>query len=250
VIVGDTNETEIINEANKHISNWEKESTSLPNLPSNQNFETNDTRIVLIDKPNSPQSMLRIGHLTVPFTHPDARTLNVINYILGGNPSSRLFLNLREDKGYSYGYYSSIEWQHTQSPLISGGSVQSESTKESILEVISEFEKINKTSKIKKDEFQIAKDGLLRNFSSNFENQSQIVNQLQHIIHFNLDITYLSTIIDFLNNLTLNSLHEISERWIKPNELQILVVGDKSKIYNNLKEIGLPIITLNTKEDF
>ena len=110
--------------------------------------------------------------------------------------------------------------------------------------------KINKTSKIKKNEFQIAKDGLLRNFSSNFENQAQIVNQLQHIIHFNLDITYLSTIIDFLNNLTLNSLHEISERWIKPNELQILVVGDKSKIYNNLKEIGLPIITLNTKEDF
>ena len=96
--------------------------------------------------------------------------------------------------------------------------------------MISEFKKIQKTSKVKKDEFQIAKDGLLRNFSSNFENQSQIVNQLQHIIHFNLDTTYVSTIIDFLNNLTLNSLHEISERLIKPNELQILVIGDKSKI--------------------
>ena len=250
VIVGDTNETEIINEANKHISNWKKEITPLTNISSNQNCETNNSKIILIDKPNSPQSMLRIGHLTVPFTHPDARTLNVINYILGGNPSSRLFLNLREDKGYSYGYYSSIEWQHTQSPFISGGSVQSESTTESILEVISEFKKIQKTSKVKKDEFQIAKDGLLRNFSSNFENQSQIVSQLQHIINFNLDTTYVSTIIDFLNNLTLNSLHDISERLINPNKLQILVIGDKSKIYNNLKEIGLPIITLDAIEDF
>ena len=250
VIVGDTNETEIINEANKHISKWKKESIPLPNLLSTQKFETNDIRIFLIDKPNSPQSILRIGHLTVPFAHPDARALNLINYILGGNPSSRLFLNLREDKGYSYGYYSSINWQHAQSSLVSGGSVQSESTKESILEVISEFEKIQKSHKIRKNEFQIAKDGLLRNFSANFESQSQIVNQLQNIIHFNLDDNYLSTIFDFLNNLTLNSLHEISERWIKPNELQILVIGDKAKIYNNLKEIGLPIITLNTKEDF
>ena len=100
------------------------------------------TTIYLADKPGAPQSVVRSGYLTVPRHHPDYLALNLLNYILGGQFSARLNMNLRQDKGYSYGYMSSIEWLTGPSALTAGGSVQTEVTKESVAETVKEFEEI------------------------------------------------------------------------------------------------------------
>ena len=242
MIVGDTNETEIINEANKHISNWKKEITPLENISSIQNIETNSSKIVLIDKPNSPQSMLRIGHLTVPFTHSDARTLNVINYILVGNPSSRLFLNLREDKGYSYGYMSSIKWLDGPSPFFAGGSVQTEVTRESLIETFKEFSDIRDKNPVTDTEFNDAVNNVLRGLPSNFETISQLVDQMSNIALYGLPDDYYSHYPQDIAKVKIEDVQRVAHKYMESEPDLILVVGDKVQLDSKLQDLGYEII--------
>ena len=103
---------------------------------------TNATTIYLVDRPGAPQSVIRAVHSLVPRLHPDYFPLLLANYSFGGQFSARLNQNLRQDKGYSYGYMSSIQWLRRPSLLVAGGSVQSNATGESVYETLKEFREV------------------------------------------------------------------------------------------------------------
>ena len=120
--------------------------------------------------------------------------------------------------------------------------MQTEVTKESVLETIKEFSDIRESRPVTDDEFSDAKDGLLRGLPSNFETQHQILQQLTRIVTFDLPDDYFSQYVDILNAITLDDVRGIAKERLDDAHLKVLVVGDKSVIEEGLRELGHPII--------
>ena len=141
LVVAGKSKSEVTSEIKESLSSWlnkkQKPYNEVKTLGLDPIAQSGPS-IYILDKPNSPQSVIRAGMLTIKRTDPDYFAMTLINYIFGGQPTSRLFKNLRQDKGYSYGYYSTIEWAESASLLLAGGSVETKVTKESIVEPLKE----------------------------------------------------------------------------------------------------------------
>ena len=185
--------------------------------------------IYLIDRPGAAQSVIRAGHLTIPRTHEDYYAVAFLNYVLGGEYSSRLNMNLRQEKGYSYGFYSSIIWMKSRSAWLARGSVQTEVTSESVQEIINEFQGIKYENPISEKEFAIAKDGLIKSIPSQYETNSQIMSQMVRLINFGLPLDHFKQSIEKLHSLELNEVLSAATKHVMDTQLQIIIVGDKSK---------------------
>ena len=183
--------------------------------------------------------------MTIDRHHDDYQTMNLVNYVFGAQPTARLFMNLRQDKGYSYGYYSSIEWLTGPSALFAGGSVETGVTKESVIETLKEFADIRGERPVTEEEFTSAKDGLFRGFPSQFETQGQILQQLSQVVIFGLPDDYMSTVIPRLEAITLEDVHRVSADRIDDSHLAVLVVGDREAVEPGLSELGLPIVAVD-----
>ena len=245
LVVGDISGKDVLSQAEIHFGDWNHsvQCSKLDGKPDGA--DDKQTTIYLVDKPGAAQSIIRAGHLTIPRHHPDYLALNLLNYVFGSQPTSRLFMNLRQDKGYSYGYYSSIEWHTGRSSILAGGAVETAVTKESVMETLKEFADIKGGRPVTESEFQAAHDGLSRGFPSQFETQGQILSQLIQLEMFELPDTYYSNYLANLDAITLGDLHRVATDRIHDRHLSILVVGDKSIVGPSLSELGLPIINVN-----
>jgi zinc protease len=199
----------------------------------------------LVDRPGAPQSVIRAMHTTIPRRHPDYFGLTMANYAFGGQFSARLNQNLRQDKGYSYGYQSHIQWHQSLSLMLAGGSVQTEATKESVIETLKEFNEVRGDRPITQDELDGAKEGVLRGYPASFERPSAVLGQLLQMVQFGLPDNYFHTVRSSIEALTLADVHRIVEEWIRPDQLKILVVGDRQEVELGLKELEIPIVYLD-----
>ncbi len=213
---------------------------SPPVFPTNQ-LKNSVGGIYVIDRPGSAQSVIRAGHLTIPRDHQDYFSLAFGNYVLGGEYSSRVNMNLRQDKGYSYGFYSSIDWGQHSSTWLIRGSVQTEVTFESVKEILFEINGINGSKPISSKEFEDSKQGLLKGIPSQFESSNQMLNQLIKLVQFNLPDNDFSESIKKIEALTLDEVNLASKNHFKPDESVIVIVGDKEKFIGQLETLKLPI---------
>src|SRR5262249_18425615 len=117
------------------------------------------TTIYLVDKPGAAQSVIAAGQVTVPRLHPDYVPLSVMNMAFGGQFTARLNMNLREDKGYTYGYRSRFDWRKSRSNFSAGGAVQTAVTKEALIETLKEFDDLVRGRPIGEDEFERSRLG-------------------------------------------------------------------------------------------
>ena len=246
IVVGNVEFEEVLSMAENQLGDWQnphEDQGLIEDLIPNNN--TQSTTIFLADKPGAPQSVIKAGQLTIPIDNPEYYSMHLLNYIFGGHPSSRLFMNLRQDKGYSYGYYSSIDWSSGPSAFFAGGSVETKVTKESIVETLKEFEDISKNRPITKNEYESSIEGILMGFPARFESQRQLLQQLSYQTIFGLSDDYYSHFIDNLQAVTLAHLHSVAAEKIEPNNLKVLVIGDKTVVEPSLRELGLPIISVD-----
>ena len=245
IIVGDLSIDEAVEAANETFGAWER-----GNLPETASDLTADrplraaTTIHLADKPGAAQSVVRAGHLTMSRNDPGYLPLNVLNYIFGGQFGARLNMNLRQDKGYSYGYMSSIDWNLGPSMLIAGGGVQTAVTKETVIETLKEFDDIVGDRPVASDEFEDAIAGILRSIPSQFETQYQIISQLTRQVAFDLPDDYFAQFPDKLTELGLEDIRAAADH-LDTRNLNIVIVGDASAIRTGLEEIGLPIVEID-----
>ena len=165
--------------------------------------------------------------------------------MFGGQPSARLFLNLREDKGYSYGYYSSIDWVTGPSMLMAGGAVQTEVTRESVVETLKEYADIKGARPVTKEEYDDARDGIFRGFPSMFETQGQLMQQLMRLVMFGLPDYYYSKYMEDLQVVTLEQLNRVAAKRVDDAGLTLLVVGDRAVVEPGLKEEGLRVAPID-----
>ena len=244
IVVGDVNIDEVVKRAESVFGSWKGGSPSA-NVHATIVPTDGKATIYLVDRPGAPQSVIRALHATIPRLHPDYLGLTLMNYAFGGQFSARLNQNLRQDKGYSYGYQSHVQWHRGPSLMLAGGSVQTEVTKESVFETLKEFNEVRGDRPISESELENARQSVLRSFPANFERPGAVMGQVLQIVQFGLPDDYLQTVRSNVESVTLDDVHRITQELVRPDQLKILVVGDRQLVEKGLRELDLPMVVLD-----
>ncbi len=247
IAVGDVDRDALVERAEDALGGWSANGSAPADEAHGPADERGPTTIYLVDRPGAPQSVIRAGHVTVPRHDPDFFAMTLVNYVFGAHPTARLFMNLRQDKGYSYGYYSGIDWLTGPSALVAGGSVQTAVTKEALAETLKEFADIRGDRPVTPAEMSEAKQGIYRSFPSQFETQGQVLEGLGRMVSFDLPLDYFETFIPSLDAVSLESARETASRRIHDSELIVLVVGDRNAIEPGVQELGHPIVQVDAE---
>ena len=197
-------------------------------LPSN-----NHTQFYMIHKDEAAQSEIRIGHIANKRTDPDYFTKLIMNSILGGQFSSRLNLNLREDKGFTYGVSSGFHYNRSFGHFQISTSVQSENTGETLREIEKEIYEIKKN--ISHEEIDFSKSYLIKRFPAMFETYSQVANNLTSLVHYSLEENYFNNYIQNIENCTKQEIEDAAKKKIASDKLIYLIVGDREIIMPQLR---------------
>jgi zinc protease len=237
IVAGDTNMNTLKPKLEKAFANWKPANIPTTNFPEIKAFER--PGIYLIDKPGAAQSVIMIGQVGVPRDNPDYYALQVMNSILGGGGSARLFMNLREDKGYTYGAYSGFAYRRGAGPFTASAGVQTAVTKESVIEFMKEINGIRGAIPISKAEFEANKQSLIRSFPGDFETNGQIANQFAGLVTYNLPDSYFNEYIRNINAVTMEDINRVANKYLTPDKMAILVVGDKAVVEPKLREIDV-----------
>jgi zinc protease len=162
-----------------------------------------------------------------------------MNDMLGGSFSSRLNMNLREDKGYTYGAGSGFAFRRGAGPFSANAQVQTAVTKESIQEFLKELNGIRGGIPITDKELETSKQSLIRGYPQGFETNGQIANQLSNLVVFGLPDTYFNDYIRHVNAVTMADVNRVANKYLTPDRMAILVVGDRGVIAPKLQEIDV-----------
>jgi zinc protease len=192
------------------------------------------TKIYLIDRPGSVQSSVKIGNVGISKTDPDYFSTMVANQILGGSANSRLFLNIRENKGYTYGAYSGFSARKLPGEFAASASVRTPVTAPSLVEFLYELNRI-RTLPVTKDELTSAKKYLVGNYELGFETQGAVASRLLEQKLYGFPDDYLETYTAKVNSVSPEDVRRVAHKHIDYNNLVITIVGDAKQIEPDLK---------------
>ncbi len=196
-------------------------------------------RVHIIDKQDAPQSELRVGHVGLPRKNPDFFPTLVMNAVLGGLFGSRINLNLREARGYTYGASSYYDWRRGRGPFVVSTAVQSEVTAPALREIFLEIERI-RSDRISEEELSLARDYLDGVFPIRYESTAAIASALASLVIYGLPADYYDTYRAHIRSVSIDDILEAAQAHLHPNELQTVVVGDAKVIRDSVAtlEIG------------
>lgn len=202
-------------------------------------------RIFLVDRPGSVQASLKLGNVAIKKTDPDYFPFLIANQILGGAAHSRLFLNIREQKGYTYGAYSGFAARKQPGAFAAEAEVRTEVTSPSIQEFLYELDRIRNV-KVADKELQDAKTYLSGSYQLGLETQAGLAQRLLESQLYELPKDYLETYTSKISAVTADDIRRAAHRFIGSNDLTIVVVGDAAKIKSDL-EYYAPVEVYDTK---
>jgi len=197
------------------------------------------TRLVVVSRPGAPQSELRIGHVAVARNTPDYHALVAANMVLGGQFVSRINLNLREDKGLTYGARTSFDFRRLAGPFSLQVSVQTVATARAIEESIGEIAAIRGPRPITSDELSLGIAALTRGYARNFETAEQVARAATQIALYDLPDDYFVQFVPRIESVTPAEVTRASAEHLHPEQLLTLVVGDLDVIGKDLEQLGL-----------
>ncbi len=235
-IVGDINKAEAEKLVGKYFGTWTagevpKFSYETPSAPSM-------TQVAIVDRPQSVQSVINITYpVDLKPGHPDVVKSRVMNTILGGGFSSNLMQNLREDHAYTYGAGSSLSSDKLVGSFNAGASVRNEVTDSSVVEFMYELNRI-KTEPITEQQLQSIKNYITGSFARSLESPQTIANFALNIERYGLAKDYYANYLKNIQNVTLADVTEMANKYIKPENAHIVVVGKASEIAEKLKQFG------------
>jgi zinc protease len=237
VVVGDTTLKEIKPLLEKSFAGWAEGQAPDLELPTRQQPEK--TQVYIVDKPGAAQSLLLAGSLAPPRNDPDDVPLQVLNTVLGGQFTSRLNMNLREDKGYTYGAFTGYFDARGQGTLFGFSQVRTDVTKESIAEMIKEFREIRDTRPPTADEIRRAQDNMTLSLPGQYESLAEIAGKITDIVTYDLPDDYYDRFSEKVRQTDTESLTELASRRLLPDQMVIVVVGDRETIEESIRELGL-----------
>lgn len=187
-------------------------------------------RLVLVDRPGAPQSELRIGHAAARRATPDYHALVVLNAILGGQFVSRLNLTLREEKGYTYGVRSALDWRRGAGPFIVQTSVQTDATAAAAAEILREMEEIATVRPPTWRELELARASLTRGYARNFETAEQIARAIVQLVVHELPDDTFDEFVEKVRGVGAEAVVDAARRHLRPAHAHVIVVGDRSRV--------------------
>lgn len=235
IVVGDIELGEVVTELESTFGGWEKK--DVPGVTVPVSSPPASSVIFLIDKLDAAQSQIRIGHLGTDRGTPDYFPLLVMNTILGGQFTSRINLNLREDKGYTYGARSDFDFRKTAGPFVARGGFRTDVTDSSVAELMKELRRVG-SGDVTDEELEFAKNSLIQRLPRRFETPGAIASRLGQIALYDLPDDYYNNYVQNIQNVTLEDVNRVGEHYINPNSSIIVVVGDVAKVKEALEALG------------
>ena len=248
-VVGDTTMEEMLPLLNRSLGSWRAGNGEIPQ----KNIATVELpaqgKVIIVDKPGSPQSLILAGHTAPPANAPNAIAIDAMNDVLGGQFTARVNMNLREDKGWAYGAYTFLQGARGQRPYLVYAPVQTDKTKESIAELISELNAIKTTRPATEDEIQRAIYANTRTLPGAFETAGAVLGSLTSSARYGRDWNYPETLTDKFNALTSDEIAAAAEQVVHPESLVWVVVGDREKIESGIAELNIGEIEIRALDD-
>jgi len=236
VVVGDTTLAEIRPAVEKLFKGWPAGSVPAKDIKTVPLQAK--PRVFIIDKPNAPQSMVIGGEPAPPSGDPDAIAIETMNDILGGDFVSRINMNIREDKHWSYGAQSVLVGAKGQRPFVVLAPVQSDKTKETMVEIGNELEGILGKKPITNDEFQNAKNSKVLGLPGQWETMAAVQASLGEIVRFGLPDDYFQKYSGRVQKLTIDDLAKAAKKVVHPEAVTWVIVGDRAQIEPKIRELG------------
>jgi zinc protease len=237
LVVGDTSLTELKPKLEKLLASWKPGDVPQRTVP--HVAEPAKDVVYLIDRPGSGQSVIFGAQLAPPQNDPDALALQLVNDIFGGKFSSRINMNLREDKHWSYGVRSVLPAAKGQRPYISISAVQTDKTKESMVELVKEYNNVVSSKPITEEELKDEQTNATLALPGSFETVQQLSGAYGNILQYGLPEDYYNTFTQRALALTPDTANEIAKKYILPDHLIWVVVGDMSKVEAGVRELNL-----------
>ncbi|MBM2835326.1 MAG: hypothetical protein HW406_2487 [Candidatus Brocadiaceae bacterium] len=234
-ISGDFNKDEIIKKLNIVFANWKKEEVQFPEVPKvDRRFE----KAVFYAYKDINQANVIMGHLGIHRKSPDYFPVMIMNFILGGGSfTARIPGRIRSDEGLAYSAYSAFQTARDIGMFFVSCQTKLESTNRAISIALEETEKIRK-SPIDKEELTQAKETFMNQFVFRFTTSASIVGQKVDIEYEELPLNYLETYLDNVQSVTHEDVQRVARKYLHPDEIKILVVGDKEKFDKPLDSFG------------
>jgi zinc protease len=197
------------------------------------------TRLALVHRPGAAQSELRLGHVALPRRTADYHAALVANMILGGQFVSRINMNLREDKGYTYGARTAFEFRRAPGPFVLHASVQSDATADALKESLAEIRAIRGERPVTRQELEVGRASLTRGYPRNFETADQIARAAAQLALYDLPDDYFTTFVPKVLALTEDAVTAVAAKHIDPDRLLAVIVGDRDKLAPSLRALEL-----------
>ena len=232
MIVGSVQFDEILPRIERLFSGWAKGAALSENFPAPPVRTARSA--YLIDRPSSAQSNIVIANAGIKRTSPDYFPLLLMHTVLGATASSRLFMNLREEKGYTYGAYSNLDARRSAGTFRATAEVRTPVTGDSLKEFFFELNRI-RTEPVSEKEINDAKSYLTGVFPIRLETQEGMIDQLVQIKMLNLPNDYLQTYRDSVQAVTIEEIQRVATTYVKPDEAAVVVVGDGAKISDQIR---------------
>ena len=200
--------------------------------------------VYLMDRPGSLQSVIIAGNLAPPKANPKEVAIQTMNGVLGSDFSSRVNMNLREDKHWAYGAYTFFRDARGQRPFVAYAPVQTDKTKEAIVELDKELRGIVKDRPIEPAELSRAQASLTLTLPGSWETMAALSGAITDIVSYGLDDRYYDTFADKVRAQSVQNLTEVAAEVVHPDQLIWVIVGDRSKIEPGIRELKLGEIRL------
>jgi zinc protease len=196
----------------------------------------------LVDRPDAPQSEIRLGHVGLPRSHPDHFPAMLMNALLGGLFSSRINLNLRERHAYTYGAHSGFDWRRGAGPFVVSTAVQSDVTAAAVREILTEIDAI-RTAPVTASELELATSYLAGVFPIKYETTDAVARALAAMEVFTLPADYFDTYRDKVRAVTAADVLDAAQRHLHPDAMQLVVVGDAAAARAPLEALNFGAIS-------
>jgi zinc protease len=243
IVVGDVRYEDILRRVESLFSTWERGEDLITDFPAPP-IRTHRTAY-LIDRHGSAQSNIIIANSGITRTNPDYFPLLLMHTVLGANASSRLFMNLREEKGYTYGAYTNLDARRTAGTFRATAEVRTPVTGDSLKEFFYELNRI-RNERVSEKEISDAKSYLTGVFPIRLETQEGLTDQLVQIKMLRLPDDYLQLYRDRVQAVTLDEIQRVAQKYVKPDEAALIVVGDGAAVLEQMRPYCEDIEIYNT----
>ena len=246
IVTGDISLNEATELLNKKFNDWTSQASDNNPIDLFTVEDQSEPRVFLIDKPGAIQSYILAAQLLPPTNSDDDILIDYMNYAIAGSFTSRINMNLREDKSWSYGVRTSTGYSQGQRLMRMTAPVQTDKTAPAILEVLREYNQYVNDSPITADELSKIKNARTLRLPGQYETLGALLGGMEDIVKYNRDFDYLDTIADKRNAILLEDVRSASKKYLDTNKWTWVIVGDLAQIESPVRELNIGKVEILT----